>query len=356
MTRAGALGLAAAVWLAGCLPSSQKELDRTVSAADSASAALAASTPVDTLDLVWTARAPEAEPMRLPTTLAWVGDALAVVETGDGSVRRFTGAGTYLDATALPPEGFPYLAGVRGDTVVVLARGAGELWWTVPGRGVVRRVPVPVGTSAALAGPGRLAVRVGGGTGPDPAVVWLSESGRETARTPLPGAPWRSVGFLRRWGDTLLALSGYRPVLDVVAPGATADTLALVGFDSPQMVRSAQFARGDVDEPPLLASSAAALGDRLFVLNLRDDHVRVDVYGSDGRLQRVLVSPGERLPARPVALDLAVRQRGGAVEVAVLRSQPPGLLRASASELALYRWRPPGAAYSSTSAREARKR
>ena len=334
--------------LAGCLPSSQRELDRDVSAADSASTAFAATVPTDTLAVVWTAGVPDDAPMRLPTTLAWTGDTLAVVETGDGSVRRFSDAGRYLDATALPAEGFPYLAGVRGDTVIVLARGPAEIWWAVPGRGVVRRAPAPAGASAAVAGPGRLAVRVGGGPGGErPAVVEVDDRGRALSRTPLPGAPWRSVGFLRLWGDSLLALSGYRPVLDVVR-GGQADTLALVGFDSPQFVRSAQFARGDVDEPPLLASSAAALGDRLFVLNQRGDHVRVDVYGRDGRLRRALVSPGPLDPVQPVALDLAVRpsagdrQRGG-VEIAVLRSHPPGVLRASSSEVVLYRWRPPPA-------------
>ena len=341
--------------LAGCLPSSQRELDRGISAADSASAALAAAVPTDTLAMGWTATTPEASPMRLPTTLAWLGDTLAVVETGDGSLRRFAATGAYVDATALPAEGFPYLAGVRGDTVVVLARGAGELWWAVPGEGVVRRVPAPPDARAALAAPGRLAVRVGGGPETDepqpaPAVVELGEGGRVVSRTPLPGSAWRSVGFLRTWGDRLMALSGYRPIVDLLpdpsnavasGPGAArVDTLALVGFDSPQLVRSAQFQRGDVSEPPLLASSAAALGDRLFVLNLRDDHVRIDVYGRDGRLQRVLVSPGERIPTQPVALDLAVRQRGEAVEIAVLRSRPPGLLQAPASEVALYRWRP----------------
>ena len=177
-------------------------------------------------------------------------------------------------------------------------------------------------------------------------MVGLGEDGRPRTRTPLPGAPWRSVGFLREWDGATVALSGYRPVVDrvpdagVARPLGAADTLALVGFDSPQLPRSAQFQRGDVGEPPLLASSAAALDGRLFVLNLRDDHVRVDVYGRDGRLRRVLVSPRPWAPTQPVALDLAVRQRAGAVEIAVLRSRPPGLLRVPASEVALYRWRP----------------
>ena len=338
--RSPLLAAALACLLTGCLPTSQREADRSVSAADSASAALAARTPVDTLEGVWTASPPQ--PMRLASTISWLGDGLAVVETGQGSVQRFTAAGAFWDATPLPADGYPYGAGTRGDTLVALARGPSELWWIVPGRGVVKRVPAPAGATAALAARGRLAVRVGGG--PDtlaPAVVRLDEGGTEVGRTPLTGPPWRSVGFLRAWGDTLLALSGYRPVVDRVA-GSGADTLALVGFDSPQLVRSAQFMRGDAGEPPLLAASAAALSDRLFVLNLRDDHLRVDVYGRDGRLRRVLVEPGTREPLRPVPLDLAVRAASGGrgVEIAVLRARPPGLLRDGAGAVALYRWRP----------------
>ncbi len=341
--------------LAGCLPTSQREADRSVSPADSASAALAARTPVDTLEVAWTASPPE--PMRLASTISWQDNGLAVVETGQGSVQRFTAAGAFRDATPLPDGGYPYGAGTRGDTLVALARGPSELWWIVPGRGVVKRVPAPAGATAALAAPGRLAVRVGGG--PDtlaPAIVRLDERGSEVGRTPLAGPAWRSVGFLRVWGDTLLALSGYRPVLDRVTESG-ADTLALVGFDSPQMARSAQFTRGEAGEPPLLAASAAALGDQLFVLNLRDDHLRIDVYGRDGRLQRVLVEPRPWQPLRPVPLDLAVRtlgprQRG--VEIAVLRARPPGLLREGAGAVALYRWRPGSAARPAPTAAEAR--
>ena len=329
--------VAALAVLSGCLPSDQKELDRSVSAADSASVALAAVTVVDTLSTVWTASPPQ--PMRLPTTISWLGDAIAVVETGEGSVQRFTADGAFLDATPLPTEGYPYAAGTRGDTLVALARGPSELWWVVPGRGVVKRVPTPAGAHNAFADDRRLAVRLGGGPDPlAPVVAWLDEAGAETARAALPGPAWRSVGFLRAWGDTLLALSGYRPILDRVTEAGT-DTLALVGFDSPQLARSAQFMRGDAGEPPLLTASAVAVGDRLFVLNLRDDHLRIDVYGRDGRLERVLVESGPWQPLRPVPLDLAVRTVGGATEIAVLRAQPPGLLREGAGAVTLYRWR-----------------
>ncbi len=331
------VALVALAVLSGCLPSDQRELDRSVSAADSASTALAAGAVVDTLSTVWTASPPA--PMRLPTTISWLGGTLAVVETGEGSVQRFSDRGAFLDATPLPAESYPYAAGTRGDTLVALARGPSELWWVVPGRGVVRRVPAPAGARNAVADDRRLAVRLGGG--PDtlaPAVVWLDEAGAETGRTALPGPAWRSLGFLRVWDDTVLALSGYRPVVDRVA-GTAADTLALSGFASPQLARSAQFMRGDAGEPPLLTSSAAALGDRLFVLNLRDDHLRIDVYGRDGQLERVLVEARPWQPLRPVPLDLAVRQVGGATEVAVLRAQPPGLLREGVGAVTLYRWR-----------------
>ena len=328
--------LAVAV-LSGCLPSSQRRTDRSVSAADSASAALAETVPVDTLGVAWTARAPADDPMPMPSSLAWLGDTLAVVETQTGSVRWFGAEGAPLGRIRLPDQSYPYVAGARGDTLVVLARGAGELLW-VTGGGVARRVSVP-GATAALAAPGLLAVRLGGGPDTTEAgVARLDERGAVLQTTPAPGPAWRSVGFLRALGDTVVALSGYRPVLDVFAPGARPDTLALVGFTSPQSVRSAQFMRGEAEEPPLLTSSAAFFEGSWYVLNLRSDHVRVDVYGRDGRLRRVLVSPGPWAPDGPVALDLAVRERGGAVELAVLRALPPGLLRSPDAEVTVYRW------------------
>lgn len=328
-----------ALGLAGCLPSSQRENDRSISAADSASAARAATVPVDTLRAVWTAAAPDTDPMPVPSTITWLGDALAVVETQAGSIRRFSSTGAYLDRTDLPAESFPYGAGARGDTLVVFARGSRQLWWVRPGEGIVREAAAPLGTTVAVAAPGLLAARVGGG--PDtlaPAVVRLDASGAEIDRQPLAGPAWRSIGFLRAWGDTVVALSGYRPVIDLVPSGAPADTLALVGFDSPQLVRSAQFMRGEVDEPPLLTSSAAPVGDRLFVLNMRTDHVRIDVYGRDGALQRVLMTPVSRAPETVMALDLAARETASGVELAVLFSRPPGLLRTPDSRIALYRW------------------
>lgn len=345
-----AWGLLLVVALVGCLPSSQKQNSRAVSPADSASTLRAAEAPVDTLAVVWTARAPEGDPMPVPITLGWHGDGLVVVETQAGSVRRFSAGGAYQGRADLEVEGaFPYFAGVRGDTVVVLARGRAELLWVVPEAGVARTLAVPEGASAALVRDSLLAVRLGGGASEvPPAVVVMSEDGTVVGRHPLPRPAWRSTGLLRLWGGDLLALSGYRPVVDVLPAGAPPraplDTLALDGFASPQLVRSAQFARGEVNEPPLLTSSAAPLGDRLFVLNLRNDHVRIDVYGRDGEIRRVLVSPRPWAPTDVVPLDLAVRPGpGGAVDLAVLMARTAGIFQGPESRVVLYRWRPTSA-------------
>ncbi len=333
--------------LGGCLPSSQKHNSRSLIEADSVSARRAAEAPVDTLGVVWTARAPEADPMAVPMTLGWVAGRLAVVDALDGSVRSFTDEGAYGGRTDGGGEGaFPYLAGARGDTVVVLARGRSELLWVRPGEGVVRTVAVPEGALMGVVGDSVLAVRLGGGVSEAaPEVVTVTENGTVAGRHPLRGPAWRSAGSLRVWDGRVVALSGYRPVVDVLPagarPSAPLDTLALDGFDSPQFVRSAQFLRGEVNEPPLLMSSADPLGTRLFVLNLRDDHVRIDVYGRDGALRQVLVSPRPWAPIDAVPQDLAVRPGpDGTIDLAVLMARPPGLLRSPESRVVLYRWRP----------------
>lgn len=348
-----ALGLA--ICAAGCLPSSSRRAnDRSVPASDSASVALAETIEADTLALVWEAAAPADAPMPLPTTLAYVrpdsGRAarLVVVETQEASLRLFTPDGRYVRRveTGGGAESFPYLAGVRGDSVVVLERGTNRLAFVPLGGGPARRVPVPAGATAALATDSSLFVRTGGGPeGGPPFVTRLSERGRPAGRYRLRADSWRASGFLRTWGESVVALSGYRPVVDRLGPGMESgerlDTLALHGFSSPALSRSAQFMRGDVEQPPLLTSSAAASGDHLFVLNLRDDHVRVDVYGVTGTLQRVLVSPGPWGMLAYVPVDVAARRVGGGVELAVLMQRASGVVQRADSRVVLYRVAPP---------------
>lgn len=345
-------GLAGGLLLLGCLPSSQRETSHALLPADSASVARAATVPVDSLASVW-----QIEPrLDLPTGLAWLhpdagADArLALVETQAGGVHVFAPDGRADGAWSLDErDAFPHLAGTAGDTVVVLRRGARRLDW-LTATGPARRLDVPPDAASALVAGPLVLVRTGGGvTEQPPALLRLDpRTGAVVERHAIAGAPWRAVGALRPFGDRVLALSGYRPVADVWTPGAgaTLDTLALDGFASPLLARSAAFGRGDARQPPLLTASAAALGDRLYVLNLRDDHTRVDVYDASGRLVRVLVA--RREPPGWVPADLAVREAPdaptGTVEIAVVSARPIGLGRSAGTRLALYRWAPPASA------------
>ncbi len=311
--------------------------------------------PVDSLAEIWTL--PMGEVAEVPYNIAWIqpdsGDAarLAVIETKDGQIHTISARGERGPLWSVGAERFPYLAGVVGDTVVVFSRGVPALDWVTAG-GVARSIPAPEGATAAFADSTRIVVRLGGGPSEVPAALArLDARGAETARYPI-AVDWRASGFVRAWGDSLLALSGYRPVADVLTPrsasGATLDTLAFTGFDSPQLVRSYQFMAGDVDEPPLLAPSAQAIGDRLYVLNVRTERIRVDIYDRAGRLQRVLQSAVPTAPdgTRQVLSlypgDLAVRElASGEIEIAVLMKRDRGLLQRADSEVVLLRTVPP---------------
>ena len=340
MNRASALPLALslAVALTGCLPSSnQRKLDRALFPSDSLSRAIAEAAPVDTMRLVREVTAPPEAILEVPTTVAIRPDGgVVVAETRRGALVRFDAEGEYESAFQWEPFSYPFLAGVRGDTVAVLNRGAYRVDLVVGDR-VVRSIDVPEerNGSALLTTRGlfyKTATEDDGST-----LYHISLDGEERARYDLPGPYWRHFGFLRPWGDSLLALSGYRPVVDVLAPdtpaGATLDTLWLAGFDSPQFFRSRQFATGDADEPPLLTPAAAAVGDRLFVLNARPGWVRIDVFrrddGPEGPrllLERGLVEPDPQLQKQYFAADLAARRVDGGYEFVVLQTEPqPGL-------------------------------
>ena len=327
-----------ALLLAGCLPSSnQRKLERALFPSDSLSRQIAEAAPVDTLRLVRVVTVPPEAVLEFPTSLALLpGGGIVVAETRRGALVWFDAEGGYERAFQWEPFSYPFLAGVTGDTVAVLNRGAHRVDLVVGDR-VVRSVDVPEGRNgnALLTGRGLYYKTATEGEGGQ--LYRFGLDGEEQARYDLAGPYWRHLGFLRPWGDSLLALAGYRPVVDVLAPstpaGVALDTLALAGFDSPQLERSRLWARGDVDEPPLLTPAAAAVGDRLFVLNARPGWVRIDVFrrddGPDGPrlvLERGLVEPAPRLRTEYFAADLAARRVDGGYEFVVLTTKPqPGL-------------------------------
>ena len=332
--------LLAAVACAGCLPSSnQRKLDRALFPSDSLSRTIAEAAPVDTLTFVRHATAPPEANLEYPTSFALRPDGgIVVAETRRGALVYFDRDGGYERTVEGRVFSYPFIAGVVGDTVAVLNRGAHRVD-LVGSERVVASIDVPEARNgnALFTEHGlyyKTATKGEGGR-----LYRIGLDGEMEAEYELAGPYWRHFGFLRTWGDSLMALSGYRPVVDMLdlnqppADGAALDTLALAGFDSPQFPRSRQFAAGDADEPPLLSPSAAAVGDRLFVLNARPGWVRIDVFrrddGPDGPrllLERGLVEPAPELRKEYFAADLAARAIEGGFEFIVLTTDPqPGL-------------------------------
>lgn len=340
--RFSAIAAAALLLLSGCLPySCRRQESAALAPADSLSRARALSVPMDTLALAWTRPVVAGRGDAYPRTVRFGPARDGPVYLGDAEqalVFVFDPAGQAIDTFATPR--IPYLAGVRGDTVAVFEPETPAMHFFVRG-GPVRTVPIrdPERSSAALTygafGNGAIYYkRV------DPAaggfVAEIDSFGNIAARHILPGPHWRHAGMLRFRGDSLLSLSGFRPVVDVIMQDEPLDTLALRGFDSPMLARSNSWMQGNVHEAPLLTPSAAAENNLLFVLNLRVGWLRIDAFDGTGRLVHRLTEPERIRDASFFPQDLAVRLRAdGTYVIAVAVSSPD-------PELRLYVWRPPG--------------
>ncbi len=334
--------LAGLVLLTGCLPySCRPETEEALFPSDSLSRQVAQEAPADTLAPIGRTTGTEAHPLRYPRTVRFVGDdGLAVSDVERNSLFSFGVEGAFRAEVRDEAFAVPYLAGVRGDTLVVFNAESNRFEWVVDGRRLPDRAraferPAEETLVYALATDDRLYAKVVGEE-IAPTLVRLGREGQGDARTELPGPYWARSGVLRRWGDRLVSVSGFRPVghtlpLDFRA-GARADSLRLMGFDSPMLERSHAYAQGDAQKPPLLAASAAAVGDTLFVLNLRPGWVQIDAYDRTGRLQRRLIEPHDEANRNFYPVDLDARRAGGGYQFAVaVRSPEP--------HVEVFRWR-----------------
>ncbi len=283
--------------------------------------------------------------MELPTSLVWLPDSLGgnlyVVDTRRGSVHIVSPQDGYQEEWQPAGLEFPYLAGVRRDTLILLNRGQNRLDFVREGE-IVRGVSFPVESiSAALVTESEIYAKRSDEDGVG--LFRVSDAGELEASYVLPGPYWRHVGFLRAWDGSLLSLSGFRSVIGMLsmgAPdGAAIDSLALLGFDSPQLARSNQYMIGEVDEPPLLISSAAPFGGNLFVLNLRADGIRIDAYDRDGRIERVLAYMDVRALPNAFPVDIAIRQDGDALLFALAMQNPGGMFSNPSGYVLVLRWR-----------------
>ena len=319
----------------GCLPySCQRQANEALYPSDSLSRRIAQNTPADTLDSLWATTGTKTHPLKHPRTVRFVGDGeLAVSDVERNSLFRFAADGRLV--REISDEGFrtPYLIGIRGDTLVVFNAGNNRIDRVAQGRRVGASVtyerPAPETLVYMLVTNTTLYAKVVGRQ-TDSFIARLDDVARPTARAPLRGPHWKYAGFLRAWGDTLVSLSGFRPVVDLLRrdfrDGATPDSLALVGFDSPMLERRYAFGQGDATEAPLLTPAAAPVGDTLFVLNLRPGWVQIDAYDRSGRLQRRLVERHDAGNPDFYPLDLDARRTDeGYVFAVTIRSPTPRL-------------------------------
>ncbi|HET6568984.1 MAG TPA: hypothetical protein VFG50_13550 [Rhodothermales bacterium] len=299
---------------------------------------MAERTPVDSLKLVWRVKGPDVSLEHPRTVLFGPDGRLYVSDTKRAQIALFSEDGRRLGEIALPEFKHPYLAGFRGDTLLVFNPDAGRIDF-VQGGAVRRSVSVPVdvkGDNAltyAAASDSALYVKA---LSEDTSsyIVRLDEAGNVTRKETLDGPYWRYAGLLRMWGDSLLSFSGYRPVVDVLTPRTQLDSLVLMGFDSPMLARTRLFMLDEIDQAPLLSSSAAPAGGLLFVLNMRPGWLRIDVYDHAGQLQRVLLQRHPDYDRTYFPVDLAVRPAAnGAYDIAVATA-------ATRPSLSLFRWMP----------------
>lgn len=359
MTRAGATFTLRAVLalapllLAGCVGFSRQESGELFPA-DSLSRRLAEGMPRDTLELVrhiddltvgdstW----------QYIASIRYQPDGhLVATDLGRALSYVFGPDGEFGGALRHPGVRYPYLLQAAHDTVVVHDAGEGQVVWFAGSR-AYRRIEIPKSTSrsaltvfAALAPSGLFVKRT---TDPGPATLSRYDplSGSLLASWTLGGPTWQYRGPMIARGDTLLSVSAFQPLVHRIGPAGPVDTLRLVGFDSPALNRTRAFVLGTRKDPPLLVPAIAAADTLLYVLNVRPDHVRVDVYDRSGHLTRILEEASVD-EAGVNAIDLAVhRSADGTVRLAVARASAEYgafSLRYKPS-LSLYRWRPsPGA-------------
>jgi len=315
--------------LTGCLPSSCSRTEsRALFPSDSLSRALAGQIPEDTLRLVWQAVGADDHPLVYPRTALFGADgSLYVSDASRNSIFIFTADGTFQHEITGETLAFPYLAGLRGDTLLVFNPEAHHIDFLVDGVST-RRVSTPDDLPArgtllyTAATDTALFFKVLGEDFPG-YLARLDARGRITEQWPLPGPAWQHAGLLRPWGDSLLSLIGFLPTIELLMPDGRLDTLTLTGFDSPMLSRTRLFVEGEIHEAPLLSAAAAPADDLLFVLNMRPGWLRIDAFDRAGRLRHRLTQSNPAFDKDYYPTDLAARPLGdGRYRLAVLLLQP----------------------------------
>ena len=342
--------------LGGCFPHSCRRSESTeLLPADSLSRDIARSIPADTLRLLWTSGGTDQHPLEFPRTVrAGTDGSVYVSDVQRHSLFVLTENGSGREIP-LPHIEVPYLAGMSADTVSIFNPATLTMYRLLDDELVdsMKIEDTERNENSLVYGAADDLIHYKR-VGQDQNGIVLSYAGDGTPvdSTRLTGSYWRHAGLLKTWGDTLVSLSGFRPVVDLIVPAdgppfqasaarteqpatrlpaAAADSLSLVGFDSPMLARSLSFIRGDIHEAPLLSASAAASGNLLFVLNMRPGWLQVDVFDREGHLQHRLVQSTRGYESAFFPQDIDVRRTPEGYEIAVIISEPQ-------PELQVFRW------------------
>ncbi len=306
--------------------------------ADSLSRSRAAAITPDTLVLEATLRGPDSAAMAYPRTLMF-SDAgnLYVSDVERSSIFRFSDEMDWEEEITWPGVDTPYIAGLRGDTIVtfnpvgrtfdVIINGQREI--TIPAPYSMPEDALQYATASASA----LFLKVVPKDKPA-YIVRMRYNGDADRQWMLKGSQWRNAGMLRLRGDSLLSLSAFYPIADVtsLSENTGINHLSLAGFDSPMLHRTRAFDAGRGRGAPLLMSSATWHGQTLYVLNMRPGWLRVDMYDSDGILRGILVDGHPVLHKAFYPMDIAVRAHGAGIQVVVAVIDPNPEVRVYAQE------------------------
>ena len=247
-----------------------------------------------------------------PRTLIFgLDDRIYVSDTESGRIFIFHSNGTAAVSFSLPNVEFPYLAGWRGDSLIVFAPQTHQFHFvvdTIQAASITTAVTSSQSLQYALANDSGLYLKAV--TRDTLHYLWtFSRSGDQIQEAVLHGSSWEHAGLLRNFENRLVSLSGFYPWAltwtEDLSQGP--DTLRWRGFDSPMLRRTYAFGLGHGRGAPLVTGSAAAAGEFWFVLNQRAGWLRIDIYNTTGTLQYILVeeSPGYIKNFYPI--DLAAR-------------------------------------------------
>jgi hypothetical protein len=327
--------------LSGCLPSSCRRIEsRAISSADSLSRAVAAEFVPDTLVLRAKSTGTDDAPLEYVRSLVYGSDGLLyAADAAADALYIIDETGSVTRTVESELFSYPYVAGAESDSVIIFSPGRGRMQLLF-GDEVkdVASLPADLPDRSLL----QYAHRMDGvsyvkllGDGFEGYVGAVQADGSIRRIADLSGPAWRRAGFLRSWGEMLISLNGYRPVIDIVRPDGALDSLRLRGFDSPMLSRLRLFELGEIDAPPLLSAAASALGDSLFVLNMRPGWLQVDVYDRSGELRAILTQPEPGFNRDYYPTDIAVTRSPAAesIRIAVSVVRPD-------SRVDLYDWVP----------------